>query len=182
MVPRHLAVLAVCGISLLSLGCDGTTKITYRQELSFNVFDPDPAATPHNTYGGGHVMVRILSIDNSDRKDVFNFDPAKMYYMNQTNGGWNFSGQDNLLAAPWRQGPETVGIGQVLSTGLGCVIHSAPGLGTQDVVFLNYASSGSESVALVRVGEVPSQDNPSPDLGFTYVNTAFPNTLQSNCN
>lgn len=146
-------------------------KITYRQVLNFEVFDPDPSAQPHQTYGGGFAIYRIEVINNGEGSKTYIFDPKKIYIDNPSNSGWNVTWQHHVLGAPWRQEQETVEAGDIIEP-LGCVVVGTNGTAGNFVHHLYHNSSyDDDHVIMLRIGP-----NTIPNPG-----TAFPHTLQQSC-
>ena len=172
---RITFIVIALGLCVLG-GCNGddATVIRYEQVLNFNVFDPDPAAQPHNTYGGGFAMYKITSFDNSKRSDPFNFQVNKVYGQPQTNSGWNVSWQHHVLGAPWRATDKVVA-GNSQIGGIGCLIIGTSGYLGDAFQTLHYRSTGNESVLLIREG---GGNPPKPDTA----GTVYPHILAQKCN
>lgn len=169
---KQVKVLILAG-GVLAMGCaQNPVVITYAQRMNFEVFDPDPAAQPHQTYGGGYTVVYIKSIKNPAASEkTYTFKPGKLYLGDPSDSGWNVAWQHHVLGVPWRAGDKTVTIGQT-ATNLGCVVVSTSGEAKNFAYFLNH--DGDEvPVLMVREGEAAANNfNPG---------TAFKQTLQEQC-
>lgn len=161
--------------AVLAMGCaKNPVVITYTQRINFEVFDPDPAAQPHQTYGGGYTAFYIKSIKNPAASGkTYQFAPNKLYLNSPSNSGWNLSWQHHVQGVSWRAANEAVPSGQT-ATNLGCVVVSTGGEAENHVNYLNHNSAiDDDSVLMVREGEAqPNVFNPG---------TAFKQTLQQQC-
>ena len=173
---KQIKVLVlVVAWGVLMMGCaKNPVVMTYTQRMNFEVFDPDPAAQPHQTYGGGVTVVYIKSIKNpADSGKTYQFQPGKLYLSNPTQSGWNvpWTNNDVILGAPWRAGNKTVAAGET-ATNLGCVVVSTVSEAKNYAYFLNH-DVDEVPVLVVREGEAQANIfNPG---------TAFPQTLQQQC-
>jgi hypothetical protein len=161
--------LFASGVVLVCTGCP-STKFRYEQVLNFSVFDPDPAAIPHATYGGGYALYKIVQIDNSERTTPFYFKVNKLYTGLPSDVGWNVAWQHHVIGASWRAGNENVPAGGVLN-GIGCVAVGSPGISGPYFDNLNYSSSSGESV-------LPLLDTNQPPQ---FKGTAYPHDLAQAC-
>jgi hypothetical protein len=157
----------------LAMGCaENPVVITYAQRMNFEVFDPDPIAQPHQTYGGGYTAMYIKSIENpAGSGKTYQFTPGKVYFNDPSQSGWDAIWQDQVLNAPWRAGDRTVAAGET-ATNLGCVVVRIEAEAKNYAIFLNH--NGEEvPVRMVREGEAKANIfNPG---------TAFKETLEEQC-
>jgi len=173
MNKRIKILVLVVAWGVLAMGCaKNPVVITYTQRMNFEVFDPDPAAQPHQTYGGGYTDVYIKSIKNPTASGkTYQFKPSNLYLSNPSQNGWGVSWQHHVLGAPWRAGDKTVTAGQT-ATNLGCVVVSTVSEAKNYAYFLNH-DIDEVPVLMVREGEAQANIfNPG---------TAFPQTLQQQC-
>src|SRR5262245_35629940 len=175
MNKRIKILVLVVAWGVLAMGCSKkpAVVITYTQRMNFEVFDPDPAAQPHQTYGGGCAVFYIKSIKNPSGGETYQFKPGKLYINDTSNSGWDLPWAYHVFSATWRAGDKTVTAGQT-ATNLGCVVVSTGGEAKNFAYFLNHDSSvDKDSVLMVREGEAQANIfNPG---------TAFKDTLQQNC-
>lgn len=154
-------------------------EIRYQQVLNFHVFDPNPSATPHTTYGAGtgrhYILYKITSIMNPEGNPTFHFDPKRIYAGNNdvSNKAFNFSWNYHLLTESWPAQPVSVAGGTTKSGGIGCIVAKSPG-GMEDTEHINplYAAEGNDVVLMLK-----NQDHPP----VQYVGTAYPHTLENQC-
>lgn len=148
--------LVLVGLAGL-LGCkDNLVTIHYTQPANAYVFDQDPTGTPHTTTGAGDgmfVVYCINQIENKDSKAIdFQFMLSKVYAQNTSNASGNTSLDQWVKTASDKlvpKGTTSAKIGRI-------VIHvdgDPAGLKTA-LENLNYHSSGTDSVILVRDGGI----------------------------
>lgn len=180
-----LAVLMVVG----GVACDPNEEaevfIVYKQLAYFDTYKTDPDSS--GTHGAGpkeiFVMYGIASIRNDDpQAQTFEFDPDRLVSVGDE-FSTDHAGDEAQLLGAYQQQEETVPPGDMLTSGLGCVIMTV----VSDDLFKQFGgvSGTSRKVDLMHQVEaeqpVRVQRNGGNDSGFTGLGPADPETLQNIC-
>jgi hypothetical protein len=81
-------------LSSVAADCDSDNQsqsviIHYVQKVNSDLYDTDPTGSSHTTTNGGNAVYYITEIQNPSNGKMFNFEPERLYYYNQSSGSRN---------------------------------------------------------------------------------------------
>jgi hypothetical protein len=167
--------------ALLATGCGHNLAIIhYSQPANAFVFDSDPTGTPHTTTSAGDGLFAFYCINKIENTDTnaapFTFAASKVFALNDpANRPGNASFSNQVQTAP---ATKTVPA-HTTSQPLGRIVIAVPGVADPKalkvMLNLNYNSSGSDSVLMVRDGG----SSPPPVKFLDPASPVHPNNLPS---